>query len=152
METLSITIPVGEVYTAGDYADVYVNDVKLNNSPLAFFPGQATQDGLMGGRFMGAQHLDSRPRGGLFGGGLFDGLLGEPGQTITVTTPCLYHGLKEVRVKVFDHLGNASPGDPAEVTVFLHTGPTAPKNLRFQAQQGSGPVTFEFRPSVELAV
>jgi len=147
-----ISIPVGDEFTAGDYADVYLNDVKLNDAPIAFFPGVAAHPGHLAGQHLLDPHLDSVAHGGHLEDLHLLGKHLEPSRMITVGTPLLYYGLQTVRVASFDYLGNASPDEPAEVAVFLDTGPTAPKSLQFSAQEGAGPVTFSFTPSVEFAV
>ena len=150
MQELAITIPVGDEYTVGDRADVYLDDVKINKSPIAFFPGVAAHPGHLVGGHLNTPHLDTTPRvGHLEGAHLVDRHLGGA-KLITVTTAPLYYGEHTVRVEVFDYLGNPSPGDPIERAIFVDTGPTPPKNLRFQSQDGTGPVTFSFTPSVEL--
>lgn len=151
MESLVISIPVAAEFTAGDYADVYLNDVRINSSPIDFFPRTSPAPGhLAGGHLVGPHIEPVQPGGHLQGAHLLDTHL-EPARVISVGTPPLYYGLQVVRVETLDYLGNESPDTPAEEAVFLDTGPTAPKSLQFGSQVGAGPVTFSFTESVELS-
>ena len=150
MQKLIISIPVSDEYTVGDYADVYLDGEKVNRSPIAFFPGVPPHPGHLAGSHLTTPHLDTAPRVGHLGGAHLAGRHLGGTKVLTVITAPLYYGEHTVRVETFDYLGNPAPGDPLERMIVVDTGPTPPKNLRFQSQEGTGPVTFTFDPSVEL--
>ncbi len=79
--------------------------------------------------------IDLAPGGGDFAGQVID-------------TADLASGLHTVSVTVSDGLGNA--GAPVESVVFLNAAPRPAANLRFDAQDGAGPIQLAFDASADV--
>lgn len=147
MQALRITIPIEIGYVTGDAVNVTVNGVRLNAEPIQMFPGQAPYTGYLRGRQFDRSQFGVPPGAGYLGGTQFSGRTFEPGREIVLETMPLYYGLKTIGVTTLDYLGNG--GGEYTSSVFLCTGPHAPRNLKLTSPTPATP-TFTFVPSAEL--